>query len=160
MDKKLTHLNEKGKAEMVDVGEKKSTRREASAQGTVKMRPETLRLITENSIPKGDVFNTARIAGIQAAKKTSEFIPLCHPLPIEKVSVDFKIDEKNASVVITASAFCTGKTGVEMEALTAVSAAALTVYDMCKSADKDITIRDIMLISKKGGKSGEYKRKK
>ncbi|MCP4723954.1 MAG: cyclic pyranopterin monophosphate synthase MoaC [bacterium] len=158
MTDRLSHLNEKGRAEMVDVGDKDITRREAAASAKVKMAAETLKLISENSLPKGDVFSTARIAGIQAAKNTSGIIPLCHPLQIDKVSIDFEILEKDPSVKITAQVYCTGKTGVEMEALTAVSAAALTIYDMCKSVDKEITITDIMLISKKGGRSGDYKR--
>ncbi len=156
MAEKLTHINSRGKAEMVDVGEKQVSRREASASGIVRMSGKTLDLISNYGLPKGDVFGTARIAGIQAAKKTSGIIPLCHPLQIEKVSLDFEILDREPGVKITASVYCTGKTGVEMEALSAVSAAALTIYDMCKSADKEMTITDIMLQSKKGGRSGNY----
>jgi cyclic pyranopterin phosphate synthase len=155
---KLTHIDAKGKATMVDVGSKASTRREAVARGAVYMKKETLRLITDRKIPKGNVFETARLAGIMAAKKTCELIPLCHQLNLDNVSVDFNVDRKMNKVVIEAKAKCTGQTGVEMEALTAASVTALTIYDMCKAVDKGMIISDIMLMEKRGGKSGEWKR--
>ena len=154
--KKLTHFDEKGASRMVDVGGKRATRRVARAGAVARMKPETLRLITNKKIQKGDVFEVARIAGIMAAKRTQELIPLCHPLPIENVQVDFKVTDD--SVEIVAEARVTAKTGVEMEALTAAAVAALTIYDMCKAADKDIIISDIRLLEKSGGKSGKYKR--
>jgi len=154
--KKLTHFDEKGASRMVDVGGKRATRRVARAGAVAHMKPETLRLITNKKIQKGDVFEVARIAGIMAAKRTHELIPLCHPLPIENVQVDFKVTDD--SVEIVAEARVTAKTGVEMEALTAAAVAALTIYDMCKAADKDIIISDIRLLEKSGGKSGKYKR--
>lgn len=157
---RLTHIDSEGKAKMVDVSEKPSTAREAIARGTVKMRPETLSLLEGKRVAKGDVLQVARIAGIMAAKKTPDIIPLCHPLSITSISVDFTIDKKNSSVMIEAKAKTIGQTGVEMEALTAVSAAALTVYDMCKAVDKEMVISDIMLLEKRGGKSGEFRRKK
>ncbi|MEE9524849.1 MAG: cyclic pyranopterin monophosphate synthase MoaC [Thermodesulfovibrionales bacterium] len=157
--KKLSHIDEEGKAVMVDVSKKKETRREAVASATVKMKPETLKLIMDKEVPKGDVFSAARIAGIMAAKKTPTLIPLCHPLNIEAVEVDFKTDEKRSEVRILTKAKITGRTGVEMESLTAATVAALTIYDMCKAVDKGIIITDIMLLQKKGGKSGRYKRK-
>ncbi|MEN8264830.1 MAG: cyclic pyranopterin monophosphate synthase MoaC [Nitrospirota bacterium] len=156
--KKLTHINKEGKATMVDVSSKKTTNREAVAGGAVYMKKETLTLITDNKITKGNVFEAARLAGIMAAKKTSDLIPLCHPLNISNVSVDFKVDRKKSKVDIKAKAKCSGQTGVEMEALTAASVAALTVYDMCKAVDKAMVISDIMLMEKRGGKSGEWKR--
>ncbi len=156
--KKLTHINKEGKATMVDVGSKKTTKREAVAGGAVYMKKETLSLITDNKITKGNVFEAARLAGIMAAKKTSDLIPLCHPLNISNVSVDFKVDRKKNKVDIKAKAKCSGQTGVEMEALTAASVAALTIYDMCKAVDKGMVISDIMLMEKRGGKSGEWKR--
>ena len=143
---------------MVDVGSKKATKREAVAVGTVYMKKETLSLISGNKITKGNVFEAARLAGIMAAKKTSDLIPLCHPLNISSVSVDFNVDRKKNKVDIKAIAKCSGQTGVEMEALTAASVAALTVYDMCKAVDKAMVISDIMLIEKRGGKSGEWRR--
>jgi cyclic pyranopterin phosphate synthase len=156
--KKLTHISKEGKAAMVDVGDKPDTRREAVARGDISMRKETLNLITSKKIAKGNVFETARLAGIMAAKKTHELIPLCHPLNITSVSVDFNADKKKSKVSIEAKVKCTGQTGVEMEALTAVSVAALTIYDMCKAVDKGMTISDIMLMEKRGGRSGEWKR--
>jgi cyclic pyranopterin phosphate synthase len=143
---------------MVDVGEKDTTRRTARARATVKMSPETLRLIADKKLKKGDVFEVARLAGIMAAKQTHHLIPLCHPLPIENVKIDFRAF--NDTVEIISEVRVTAKTGVEMEALTAVSVAALTVYDMCKSAEKGIVIADIALLEKTGGKSGDYKRGK
>lgn len=157
--KKLSHVNEQGNAIMVDVTAKKDTRREAIAAASVRMKPGTLRSILDKEIPKGDVFSAARIAGIMAAKQTPSLIPLCHPLLITSVEVDFETDEGNNRIGIYGKVTVTGKTGVEMEALTAVSVAALTIYDMCKALDKEITITDIMLIEKKGGTSGTYQRK-
>ncbi len=155
----LTHIDSAGKACMVDVSEKTHTVREAVARGTVVMKKATLKLIQENEIVKGDVLGAARIAGIMAAKKTSEIIPLCHPLNISSVQVRFSIDEGKHSITIEACAKVPGQTGVEMEALTAVSAAALTIYDMCKAVDREMVISDIMLIEKKGGRSGTYRRR-
>ena len=158
MGKKLTHLDNKGQARMVDVGGKPSTSREATATGTVTMRPATLRLITSGAATKGDVLATARIAGITAAKKTPEIIPLCHPIALSYVSVELKPVKSRSCVRITATVRCTAQTGVEMEALTAVSAAALTVYDMLKAVDREMTICEIWLKEKKGGRSGHYRR--
>ena len=152
----LTHLDEKGAARMVDVGEKHMTRRTAQAQAVITMQPETLRKIVDGAMPKGDVFACARIAGIMAAKRTSELIPMCHPLPIDSVEVAITpvgIDQ----VRIVSTLRCTYKTGIEMEALTAASVAALTVYDMCKAVQKDMVIDRICLLSKRGGKSGDIK---
>lgn len=154
----LTHLNARGEAHMVDVGDKAETRREAVAGGRIRMRPDTLALLAEGGLPKGDVLATARIAGIQAAKRTHELIPLCHALALSKVVVDFTLDETNACVDVTATCRLNGRTGVEMEALTAVSVACLTLYDMCKAVDKDMEIGAIRLLSKTGGKSGDYRR--
>lgn len=158
--KGLTHIDSKGKATMVDVGDKSVTNREAVASGSVYMKKETLRLITDNRITKGNVFETARLAGIMAAKNTCNLIPLCHQLNLSSVSVDFKVDKKLNKVDIEAKARCAGQTGVEMEALTAVSIAALTIYDMCKAVDKGMIISEIKLMEKRGGKSGEWKRLK
>ncbi|MGC3872939.1 cyclic pyranopterin monophosphate synthase MoaC [Halomonas sp. GXIMD04776] len=154
----LTHLNSRGEAHMVDVADKTETRREAVASGRIHMRAETLALLAEGGLPKGDVLATARIAGIQAAKRTSELIPLCHALALSKVSIDFVLNEAEASVDVSAACRLTGRTGVEMEALTAVSVACLTLYDMCKAVDKDMRIDAIQLLSKTGGKSGDYQR--
>ena len=158
--KKLTHIDSKGKAAMVDVGGKASTLRKAAAKGAVYMEKETIKLISSNKIAKGNVFETARLAGIMAAKKTAELIPLCHQLNVTSVSVEFKIDNKKNKVEIEAKANCRGQTGVEMEALTAASVAALTIYDMCKAVDRAMIISDIKLMEKSGGKSGTWKRKK
>jgi cyclic pyranopterin phosphate synthase len=158
--KKLTHLDEKGRAKMVDVSEKQITRREAVARGSVYMKPDTIKLIKDRKIPKGDVFSVAKIAGISAAKKTSELIPLCHPLSIASVDIDFDLNGKKNKVEIEARVKVIGQTGVEMEALTAVSVAALTIYDMCKAVDKEMVISDIMLMEKKGGRSGHFKRRR
>lgn len=152
---KLSHLDERGAARMVDVTEKPPTVREAVAAGEVWMQPQTLALIQSGGVPKGDVLAVARIAGIMAAKRTPELIPLCHPLPITSVEVDFAFDEERSVVAITARVRCTGVTGVEMEALTAVAVAALTVYDMCKAVDRGMRIQNIRLLRKSGGKSGE-----
>ena len=157
--KKLSHLDEKGRAKMVDVSEKQITRREAVARGSVYMKSGTIKLIKDRKIPKGDVFSVAKIAGIVAAKKTSELIPLCHPLSIASVDIDFDLNGKRNKVEIEARVKVVGQTGVEMEALTAVSVAALTIYDMCKAVDKEMVISDIMLMEKKGGRSGHFKRK-
>ena len=156
----LSHVDDQGRVRMVDVGRKAPTLRVAVAQGEVQMRSETLKLIAEGDAPKGDVLTTAQIAGIMAAKRTHELIPLCHPLPLTKVDVDFEIDEEGSRIIITATARCTGKTGVEMEALTAVSAAALTIYDMAKAVEKTMEIGRVRLISKTGGKSGDWHRQR
>jgi cyclic pyranopterin phosphate synthase len=153
----LTHLNSSGDAKMVDVGEKEITRREAVATGRVMMKPETLRQIRSAGLKKGDVLAVARVAGIMAAKKTPDLIPLCHPIPVDEIAVDFDLSADD-SVGITATARCSGRTGVEMEAMVAASVAALTIYDMAKSIDRGMTITEIRLESKKGGKSGVYKR--
>lgn len=152
---KLTHLDEHGRASMVDVGAKPDTERIAVARGEVHMKRETFDLIRAGQIKKGDVLTVAQIAGISASKRTSELIPLCHPLFLSKVDVDLVLDETIPGVVITATAKVTGKTGVEMEALTAVSVAALTVYDMAKAAEKTMRIQNIRLIEKHGGQSGD-----
>ncbi len=151
---RLSHVDDTGKAGMVDVGDKATTVREATAKGTVLMRAETFALIKANAVKKGDVLGVARVAGIMGAKNTSQLIPLCHPLPLDKVSVDFELDPEANSVNITATARTTAKTGVEMEALIAVSVAALTIYDMCKSADRAMRIDAIRLVKKSGGRSG------
>ena len=153
---RLTHLDAAGNAHMVDVSEKHVTSRSATAKAQVLMLPETLALILGGTAKKGDVLATARIAGIMAAKKTHELIPLCHPLLITKVSVDFVADEKNSSIEISATVRVEGKTGVEMEALTACSVAALTLYDMCKAVDRGMKITDLRLTEKSGGKSGAF----
>lgn len=155
----LTHLNAAGEAHMVDVGGKTPTQRRAVARGEVAMGAEAWKALLSGGLPKGDAFAAARIAGIQAAKKTSELIPLCHPLPITKVAVDFSPVRSRRVVRITAEVRCDGKTGVEMEALTAVSVAALTLYDMVKAVDKGMTIGPIELVEKSGGKSGTWKRR-
>jgi len=154
----LTHLDSGGEARMVDVGRKGDTEREAVARGRVVMKPGTLEQIKTASLKKGDVLAVARVAGIMAAKKTPDLIPLCHPIMIDNIAVDFDLSEGGA-VGITATAKSTGRTGVEMEALVAASVSALTIYDMCKSVDKSMTITDIYLESKKGGRSGTYRRK-
>jgi len=154
----LSHLDEKGRAKMVDVTAKADTCREAVARGAVSMQPETLALIQRGAVHKGDVLAVAQVAGVIAAKKTPDLIPMCHPLLLTGVEIEFQIDEVNSQVLIQATARLTGKTGVEMEALTAVSVAALTIYDMCKAVDKGMSIHDIRLVTKSGGKSGEYRR--
>ena len=151
----LAHLDQEGHARMVDVGEKRPTAREAVARGSVHMKPETLLLITQGQVQKGDVLSVARVAGVMAAKRTSELIPLCHPIPLDQVTVDLEPDDAASAVHITATARTTAKTGVEMEAMTAVAVAALTVYDMCKSVDRGIRVDAIRLVSKRGGKSGD-----
>jgi cyclic pyranopterin phosphate synthase len=152
----LTHLDEKGRARMVDVGGKDATNRTATARAEVLLLPETLAAVLEGGVPKGDVFAVARIAGITGGKKTSELIPLTHPIGLDSLKVDVVPDENLPGIHIEATATTTGKTGVEMEAMTAVSIAALTVYDMLKSLEKGIRITDVRLVHKAGGKSGEY----
>ncbi len=154
---RLTHLGADGKADMVDVGGKAETERTAIAEGFVSMKPQTLKTILEGNAKKGDVLGAARIAGIMAAKKTSELIPLCHPLLLTKVAVDIEADEDLPGLRVTALARVTGKTGVEMEALTAASVACLTIYDMAKAVDREMVISGIRLVEKTGGKSGDYK---
>ena len=154
----LTHFDKEGKARMVDVSDKAETERTATAKGSVLMQPATLALIKEGGVKKGDVLSVARLAGIMGAKKTPDLIPLCHPLALTSVQVDLTLDEARNAVDITATCKLVGKTGVEMEALTAVSVAALTVYDMCKAVDKAMQIVDIRLTHKSGGKSGTYER--
>jgi cyclic pyranopterin phosphate synthase len=152
----FTHFDEQGNARMVDVGAKEVTERIATAKGSVLMQPETIALIRQGGIKKGDVLSVARLAGIMGAKKTPDLIPLCHPLALTSVSVDLTVDEARNAVDITATCKLSGKTGVEMEALTAVSVAALTVYDMCKAVDKAMRLTDIRLVHKSGGKSGTF----
>lgn len=151
----LSHLDESGRPRMVDVSAKAESAREATAKGRVLMSAETLALVTSGKAAKGDVLTTAQLAGIMAAKKTSELIPLCHPLPLTAVEVSLQPDEDAGAIEVTATVRTTAKTGVEMEAMTAVSVAALTVYDMLKAAQKDVRISDIRLVRKRGGKSGD-----
>jgi len=155
MNKELSHVDTNGNAHMVDVGDKQDTARTAIARGEIKMKPETFALIRSGAIKKGDVLTVAQIAGIQAAKRTWELIPLCHQLPLTKVDVDLKLDESLPGVIITATTKVNGKTGVEMEALTAVSVAALTIYDMAKAVEKTMCIQNIRLLEKHGGRSGD-----
>jgi len=154
---KLTHINENGDAQMVDVSDKNNTAREAKAGAVVLMKAETLELIVSGSHKKGDVLAVARVAGIQAAKKCWELIPLCHPLMLSKVSIELTPNQKKSCIEIIATAKLNGKTGVEMEALTAASIAALTIYDMCKAVDRFMRIDNVQLLEKKGGKSGHWK---
>ena len=154
----LTHLDSDGNAAMVDVGDKAVTHREARAGARVAMQPETLQLIVDGEHRKGDVFTLAKVAGIQAAKRTSDLIPLCHPLMLTKVDLTFTVDRSNNSVSIESLCRVTGQTGVEMEALTAASVAALTIYDMCKAVDRGMTIEEVGLLAKSGGKSGTWER--
>lgn len=151
----LSHIDKQGNARMVDVGDKPITERGAIAKGQIRMRPETLELIRQGAIKKGDVLTVAQVAGISAAKRTSDLIPFCHPLPLNHISVDFEFDDELPGVQITAVAKTEGKTGVEMEALTAVSVAALTIYDMAKAAEKTMQIENIRLVKKSGGQSGD-----
>jgi cyclic pyranopterin phosphate synthase len=153
----LTHIDASGEAHMVDVGDKAETARSATATGYVRMKPETLMLIREGNAKKGDVIGTARLAGIMAAKQTSNLIPLCHPLMLTKVAVDILEDAALPGLRVTATAKLTGRTGVEMEALTAVSVACLTIYDMAKAADRSMEIGGIILLEKSGGKSGDFR---
>ena len=156
---KLTHVDSDGKAKMVDVSEKKETEREARAEGRIAMSAEAYQLVRKGIGPKGDIFSVAKIAGIQAAKKTSELIPLCHPLPITFVDVGFTFLDKERAVKITATVKTKAQTGVEMEALTCVTVTALTVYDMVKAVDKGMELGPFFLLEKSGGKSGKYTRK-
>ena len=153
---RLTHIDADGKARMVDVTEKEVTERRATARARVLMRPETVRLIAEGEVAKGDVLGVARLAGIMAAKRTADLIPLCHPLALTSIDVTLTCDETEGAVDIEARCRLTGRTGVEMEALTAASVAALTVYDMCKAADRGMRITDVRLTHKAGGRSGEF----
>lgn len=153
---KLSHLDSQGKVKMVDVSEKKNTTRIAVAKAEILVKSSTLKMITDNKIPKGNVFTTAEIAGITAAKKTSDLIPLCHPLLISNIDVDFSVDKEKSRILVKSEVKLEGKTGAEMEALIAVSIAALTIYDMCKSVDREMIISDIKLLRKRGGESGEY----
>jgi cyclic pyranopterin phosphate synthase len=152
---KLSHLDESGRARMVDVTAKDDTLREAVAKGSVRMKPETLALIQSGGVPKGDVLAVAQVAGVMAAKRTHELIPMCHPLLLSAIDVRLEPDEKESAVHITATVRTTGKTGVEMEALTAVAVAALTIYDMCKAVDRGMRVEGIRLVRKLGGKSGK-----
>lgn len=152
----LTHLDEHGRARMVDVGAKPETERVAIARAEVRMKPETLALIQSGGVPKGDVIGVARVAGIMAAKRTGELIPLCHPLPITSASVDFTFDERGSRVLIESRVSTVGKTGVEMEALTACAVAGLTIYDMCKAVDRAMVVGEVRLVKKSGGKSGTF----
>ena len=156
MTSPLTHFDSHGQAHMVDVAAKTETHRIARATGSIRMLPATLALITQGSAKKGDVIGIARIAAIQAAKRTSELIPLCHPLPLTRVAVEFRIDEPASAVHCEVQAETVGRTGVEMEALTAVQVALLTIYDMCKAADRGMVMGDIRLLEKQGGKSGHW----
>lgn len=156
MKTKLTHFNEQGEAQMVDVGEKQPTQRKAVAQGRITMQSSTLELIQQGGHKKGDVLAIARIAGIMAAKRTSELVPLCHPIMLTKIDIDLDIDMENPAVVCTATTMTTERTGVEMEALTAVQMTLLTIYDMCKAVDRGMQMQDIGLVHKSGGKSGDW----
>jgi cyclic pyranopterin phosphate synthase len=153
---KLTHFGAEGEARMVDVGDKPTTRREAMATGTIIMQPETLALIREGGHEKGDVLGIARVAGIMAAKKTSDLIPLCHPIPITAIDLSFELDEDTHSVHCEASVQTRAQTGIEMEALVAVNAALLTIYDMCKAVDRGMILNNVRLLKKSGGKSGDW----
>jgi len=157
---KLTHFNQHGEAHMVDVGEKPVTQRIAVAEGTIHLQSETLDLILQGKHKKGDVLGIARIAGIMAAKKTAELIPLCHPISINRIELDLETQKNNNSIYCRATTATCDKTGVEMEALTAVQIALLTIYDMCKSVDRGMTISNVQLLEKSGGKSGHWRREK
>ena len=154
---KFTHVGDDGEARMVDVSDKDVTDRTATARGSVLMAPETLKLIIDGTVKKGDVISVARLAGIMAAKRTADLIPLCHPLALNRIDVDLSCDPDRNAIEIVATCRVSGRTGVEMEALTAVSTAALTVYDMCKAVDRGMQLTDIRLVHKAGGKSGEFK---
>lgn len=155
----FTHFNENGRARMVDVGAKAETKRVAVAAGRVLVNPNTLALIRSGGLKKGDVLTTAQIGGIMGAKRTSDIIPMCHPIMITGIDIDFTLNEADCAVEITATTSCTGSTGVEMEAMTAVSVAALTIYDMCKAVQRDIVIDRIRLLRKSGGQTGDFIRK-
>ncbi len=154
MDARLSHIDEQGQAKMVDVSSKPDTERVALAKGVVTMKPSTLQLIEEGGISKGDVLSVARVAGIMAAKNTPYLIPMCHPLLLTDISVEFHPDRENSTIEISATVKTTGKTGVEMEALTAVTGSALTIYDMCKAVDRGMKVQNVRLVRKSGGKSG------
>jgi cyclic pyranopterin phosphate synthase len=156
MTQKLTHFDERGSAHMVDVGAKAETHRVATAAGYIRMQPATFGLVTTGTAKKGDVLGVARIAAIQAAKRTAELIPLCHPVPLTRVAVDFSLDEAAHRIECRATVECTARTGVEMEALTAVQVGLLTIYDMCKAADRGMVIESVRVLEKRGGKSGPY----
>lgn len=156
-ENRLTHLDQRGEAQMVDVSEKPETARVAVAEGRVLMHAETLRLVLDGQVKKGDVFATARIAGIMAAKRTHELIPLCHPLALSKVSVDIEPEDSPPALRVTARVSVTGRTGVEMEALTAASVACLTIYDMAKAVDRAMTVTGVRVLEKSGGRSGDYR---
>jgi cyclic pyranopterin phosphate synthase len=156
--KKLTHINQKGDAQLVDITDKAITERKAIAEGSIQLNKETLKLIQDNLIKKGDVLNTSRIAGIQAAKKTWELIPLCHNINLSKIDINFNIDKMNNIITCQSSCECFAQTGLEMEALSAVSVALLTIYDMVKAVDRTMVISNIHLVEKSGGRSGLYKR--
>ncbi|MCU0606953.1 MAG: cyclic pyranopterin monophosphate synthase MoaC [Candidatus Edwardsbacteria bacterium] len=155
---RLSHVDAMGAAKMVDISSKRKTLRVAVARGAIGMKPATLRLIERNKLAKGDVLSVARIAGIQAAKGASSLIPLCHPIGLTNVDIEFDVDPQRSRIAVTARVACRDRTGAEMEALTAVAAACLTVYDMAKAADRGMAISDIMLVEKRGGKSGTWKR--
>jgi cyclic pyranopterin phosphate synthase len=157
--KKISHLDREGRATMVDITKKTLTHREAVARCSVYMKPGTMELIVDKKVPKGDVFSVARIAGIMAAKKTSELIPMCHPLDITAIDIKFNLVRQKRRIDIESHVSIIGRTGVEMEALTAVSVAALAIYDMCKAVDKEMVISELMLVEKRGGESGAFKRK-
>lgn len=159
-ERKLTHINEQGRAKMVDVGEKEKTKRIAKAFGKVKLNEETFNIIVNGRAKKGDVLAVAQVAGIMGAKKTSEIIPMCHPINLVGVDIEFNINYEKFEIEIIAITKCVGETGVEMEALSAVSITALTIYDMCKAIQRDIEITDIKLLEKSGGKSGDFLRGK
>lgn len=153
----LTHFNNEGRAKMVDVSDKKETKRTAIARGSLKMKPETLQLINQRKIDKGDVLGVAQVAGIMAAKKTADLIPMCHPIPVTGIDLSFK-EKGEETIIVEATVKTTNVTGVEMEALTAVSIALLTIYDMCKAVDKEMVLGEIYLVTKTGGKSGDFQR--
>ncbi|OGC91660.1 MAG: molybdenum cofactor biosynthesis protein C [candidate division Zixibacteria bacterium RBG_16_53_22] len=157
--KRLTHINDRGKARMVDISGKRDSKRTAIAEGRVVISPELLHQLKDNTLAKGDALAVARVAGIQAAKRTADLIPLCHPLPLSSVEVDLRLEDEPPAVVIISKVSTTYKTGVEMEALTVASVAALTIYDMGKAVDKGMTIENIRLLEKRGGKSGHWKRR-
>ena len=157
MTEKLTHFDERGAARMVDVGAKEETHRIAVAGGRIRMRPETFELVRSGTAKKGDVLGVARIAAIQAAKRTAELIPLCHPVPLTSVDIEFELDAERSRVGCRATVQCTARTGVEMEALPAVQVALLTIYDMCKAVDRGMVMEEVRLLEKLGGKSGAYR---
>ena len=155
-ESRFSHIDDEGKAAMVDVSAKAVTSRTATAKGAVLMDPKTLGMIVDGAVKKGDVLSVARLAGVMGAKRTADLVPLCHPLPLDAIDVDLVCDTERSAVEITATCRCTGRTGVEMEALTAVSIAALTIYDMCKAVDRGMRLTEIRLVHKSGGKSGTF----